>query len=287
MVSKNDLNWISERRRNEIFECLDDLIRIQNHNNSKSNVITGYNWYVSLPISTSIVTFSNCHESNEYRRDMLYDLIKLGYTSKYILNRIREKGSVFVFELDFEICDESGEIFPGLCIKDLREKEFIDLTKYTKPLENYAEFEEADGALIAESRGWELDIAFSSKSELLRLVNLFLNKASINLYNEKGEKIIETFEEKSKRGYWKGAYETPFLIIGNAAYKYLNSLPHFIQATKFYFTNKNNEISFIIHNKLELLRSLPPYDKLLDLGFKEELCLGNIKFIKQYVDKNR
>ena len=115
---------------------------------------------------------------------------------------------------------------------------------------------------------------------------MFLKKSGEHIYNEEGEIIPETDEERELRAPWKDAYETPVLLLGESALRYTDELPHFVPATKIALKESSNEISFVIHKNLEQLKNLPHYEQLLCLGFEEEICLGNKPFIN-YVDEVR
>ncbi len=287
MIEIDDLTGISENKRKQAIECLDDLLTFKDSEGELSPIITRYNWYTVLSKSDSIVTFSNIHETEDYKRDMIRDLKILGYDDTTILMNIREKAAIFLWEIYFNIRDDKNKILPGLKVKDSMTKQYFDLVPFEKPLEEYKQFSEAKWYLIAENHGWELDMAFNNKKELLDLVNLFLRKSGRFVYDEEGNIIVETEEERTTRSPWTDAYETPVLLFGETALKYLDELPHFIQATKIVLKENSNEISFVIHRNLDQLRDLPHYEQLLKLGFKEEACLGNKPFIAEYIDKKR
>jgi hypothetical protein len=286
MIRLEDLTGIEDGKRREAVTCLDELLTSKDSDGRISPVITGYNWYVTLPPSNSIVTFSNIHETDANRKDMTEDLLRLGYNPERISAGIRQKGGAFLHEPDFRIRGDDGQVLPGLRVKDARKKEYLDLNTFKNSLTQHPDFQNAN-YLIAEDQGWEIDIPFSSKEELLRLADLFLRKAGMYLYDNKGEVVEETEEERTKRAPWADAYEMPVLLIGQAAVQYAKELPQFTQATKICLVENHNEISFIINSQLDLLRSLQQYKLLLTLGFTEELCLANTPFIKDYVDKKR
>lgn len=287
MIKIDDLTGIPEGKRKQAIKSLDDLLTFKNSQDRLSPVITGYNWYTTLPKSDSVITFSNIHETEAYKQDVLRDLGKLGYDPQIILRYIRKKAGAFLWELYFEIRDNKCNILPGLKIKDIRTKQHIDLEPFIKPLDEYGLFADCDGYLLGESQGWELDIPFNNKKELMNLVDLFSNKSGKHIYDQKGRIIEETDEERKLRSPWADAYETPVLLLGETALRYADELPHFIPATKICLIENSNEISFVIHRNLEQLRNLPHYEWLLQLGFSEETCLGNKPFIAEYVDKKR
>lgn len=287
MIKIGALTGVPENRRNQAVRYLDELLTFKDDQGKLSPVITGYNWYSTLTDSDRVITFSHIHETDAYKRDMLTNLNTLGYDPQNILKQIRNKAGAFLWDLDFEIRETQGNILPGLKIKDIRMGQYINLEYFTRPLGNYPQFAEAEGYLIGEDGGWELDLAFNNKQELMKLVALFLQKSGTRLFDENGNEIIETKEQRMKRNPWTDAYQTSVLLLGEIALRYVNELPHFIPATKFSLIMGSNEISFVIHKNLEMLKRLPQYNKLLELGFKEEGCLGNKPFITDYIDKER
>ncbi len=58
-----------------------------------------------------------------------------------------------------------------------------------------------------------------------------------------------------------------------------------MEARRILLVENGNEISFVIHNKIEILKQNTAYHKLKDLGFIEEPCLANTSFIEKYVDQ--
>lgn len=287
MIEIEDLTGIPESKRRQAIECLDDLLTFRDSQGELSPVISGYNWYLTLSASDSVITFSNIHGTEDYKKDMITDLEKLGYPPQTILNCIRKKAGTFLHELKFVIRDNKGNLLPGLRVKDLRIGDYLDLNKYSKPLINYPEFKDAEGCLIDEDQGWELDMPFYNKKELMSLVNLFLNKSGKYIYDNGGRIIEEIEEQLQKRSPWADVYDTPVLLLGKSALNYADELPHFIPAIKMALKENSNEISFVIHKNLEQLRNLCHYKQLLRLRFNEEECLGNKSFISEYVDKKR
>ena len=118
-------------------------------------------------------------------------------------------------------------------------------------------------------------------------IQLLLRKSGKYLYDREGNIIKETTNQKRRRRPWPDAYVLPVLLLGEKALRYAHELPEFIPATKISLEENNNEISFIIHKKLEFLRALRQYESLKKLGFKETVCLANKPFIVYYVDKER
>lgn len=140
--------------------------------------------------------------------------------------------------------------------------------------------------MLAKDFGWELDLPFQNIEELRQLSTLFLKKASISLYDQEGLEINESPEEQLLRSPWPDAYEVPVIIIGKEAVKYASHLPHFGWAMRFSLIQDGNEISFIIHHKLDRLRRLEHYSTLKAVGFIEEPCLCNKPFLKD-IDRRR
>ena len=287
MVKIEDLTGIPEKRRNQAVRCLDELLTFRDDQGRISPVITGYNWYSTFTKSDRMITFSHIHETGNYLQDMLRDLKVLGYDTQTVLKCIREKSGAFLWDLYFKIRTNGGKVLPGLKIKDGRIGQYLHLEHFTRPLGEYPQFMEADGHLIGEDEGWELNLSFNNKQELMKLVTIFLQKSGTRLFDEEGNEIIETEEQKSRRNPWTDAYQTPVLLLGEIALQYANELPHFIPANKFSLIMNSNEISFVIHKNLGRLKNSPHYKRLLELGFKEEGCLGNKPFVADYIDKER
>lgn len=286
MIRIDDLTGIPEDKRRQAIECLDDLLTFRDSQDRLSPIISGYNWYTTLPICDSIITLSHIHETEGYKQEMLRDLAGLGYEPQTVLSHIRDKAGMFSWNPTYRIRGDDGKLLPGLRIKDIRTGEYINLEDYTKPLIEYPQFVDSKGYLVAEDQGWELNVPFGDKQELLGLVDLFLRKYGEYIYDENGIKIPETDEEKNLRSPWIDAYRVPMLLLGETALRYADELPHFSPATKIALKENSNEISFVIHKNLERLRNLPHYEQLLRLGFSEEMCLGNKPFLKD-VDEIR
>lgn len=121
----------------------------------------------------------------------------------------------------------------------------------------------------------------------MKFVQLFLRKSSKYLFDEKGNIVKETGRDKKIRLPWPDAYVLPVLLLGEKALRYARELPQFVPATKVGLEKNGNEISFVIHKRLDLLRKLRHYEYLKKLGFKETPCLANKPFIRHYVDKER
>jgi len=283
MVNFEDL--IEIENKDEIRECLEGLIAHKDEDGNSSPIITGYNWYNKLPKADRIATFSNIHESDAYKQEMLVDLEKLGYSRDQILEYLREKGSFFIWELDFKFCDQDGKPYKKLRVWDIKQKQWLDLKLYKQPLIKYDGYKEREGNFVAEDLGWQLDMPFHSREELLSLIGLFIQKGSEFLFDLKGNKFEGLTSNQSL--YWSGSYETPVLLLGQEAMRYADELIDFTQATKVAFYRGSNEISFIVHRRLEELRESSNYNFLIKQGFQEELCFGNKIFIKEYVDKER
>ncbi len=280
MIAIEDLTGIEKDKREGILQCLEDLLLFKDYEGNYASVITGYNFYNRPVKSDRIITFSHIHSLDTYKESMMRDLKDLGYSEKEILNDIRDKIGICIWELDFEI----GE---GLRIKNVSKKEYVDLKKYKKQLDLYDEFKECKDNFIGEQLGWELDLPFRKKEELFSLVNLFMRKSGKFAYDSLGNQIEESIEERNFRNPWPMAYDTPVLILGATALKYKDALTQFSTAVQFSLKENNNEISFVINNNLPVLEQLPHYKQLLNWGFEKEFCLGNKAFIKEYIDKKR
>lgn len=285
MVHIDDLTGINERKRNDAINCLESLLSFKDEKGNLTPIISGYNFYPTLPQSKSIITFSNMHETERYKEYMLEDLEKIGYDSKILIDLIRQKRGVFFWYPNYRIRNDSGVVL-NINIKDLRNGKYIQLEKYGSALIKHEEFLYSKGYLLAEGQGWELNLPFKNKEELKCLSNLFLIKAGLHIYDENGVEIQESVEEKLLRAHWPDAYETPVLIIGKSAMDYAKELPHFDIAIKIALIENNNEISFIIHKKIDFLKQMHHYPQLQELGFTEEECLCNKPFLDD-IDKIR
>lgn len=286
MIRISNLINIPLSKRMKTIDCLDNLILFKDKENNLSPIISGYNWYVDLPLRRNMMfTFSNIHETEPYKRAMLRDLEKREYISEIITERIIQKSGAFLWDPANRIRDDNGGLF-NIQIKDLRTGLYLSLENYGPILIKHNEFLNSKGYLLAEGHGWEIDIPFKNENELINIADLFLKKSGMYNYDEEGITIKETDEEILLRSPWPDAYRTPVLIIGEGALKYIKKLPYFGVATKFSLTSNNNEISFIIHKNLATLKNLPAYDTLKEIGFVEEFCLGNKPFLR-YIDEVR
>lgn len=278
----DDLTGISEDRRKKAVGCLDNLMTYEGR-----PVISGYNWFNRVPESGRVITFSHIHETDAYRNAMLGDLESKGYDREHVLSCIRKKSGTFLWDIRYRFREDNWEILQGLQIKDVRTGEYIELEKFNEDsLRAYDQFKKSQGYLIAEDKGWELDLPFKNKAELMLLIDLFLRKSGKYIYDDEGREISETAAQRESRAPWDDAYETPVLVVGETAVKYKEELPQFDSATKLCLIENNNEISFVIHNMLSRLKELPHYEILRELGFKEEACLGNKPFLKT-IDQSR
>lgn len=285
MIKLTDLTGITKPKIEEIAQCLNDLLTFRDYAGNLAPIISGYNWYTTSSNCDSIITFSNIHETEPYKDAMLNDLKKWGYDSDFLNSQMRQKFSALLWDPAYRIRDDKGDLL-RLKIKDLAREEYLKLENYGQTLIGYAKFLGSKSNLLAEGEGWEIDIPFNNKVELLEVVNLFLRKASIYVYNKEGIEIQETDKERLLRSPWPDAYKTPVLIIGKGALEYHKELPHFDVATKMILVEDNNEISFIIHKHFELLKDLTQYKDLQRLGFTEEKCLGNTPFLND-IDRIR
>lgn len=287
MVSIDDLTGIPEDKRREASKCLESLLLFQDEKGKIAPIITGYNWYTSVPEFDRIVTLSHIHETEVYKFAMVKSLQTLGYKRDSILRCIRSKTGAFLPESDFIFTDDKGNLLSGLGIKDTRIGRHITASTFNSLQEIIAYLQSAKEYLILEDSGWELDMPFHNREELVNLTNRFLRKYSGYFYDKEGSIINETSRQKERRKPWPDAYKTPVLLLGSEALKYAKDIPHFIQALKISLIENNNEISFVIHKNMKILRYLPHYQQLKKLGFREEPCLANKPFILRYVDKKR
>ena len=258
MIPIAELPNIDPKKTEKTRQILDALL-IQ-------KIISGYNWYDAVSTVPRVITFSHMHESEDYYAAMFKDMQSLGYSHQRIDASTRSKFATYRWEKDFVFRDANDDFFPDLRIRSLS-GEYLDLTKYSgKTLEDVTELK--DEKLFGDNKGWELNLEFKSKKRLLELVNLFVQKSS----------------RKSAK-HWPGAYDVPVLIIGEQAKAYVSELPDFVEARKIALFENDNEVSFVIHEKLDDMLKHPLYTELSQLGFVEEVCFGNRPFIEAYVDK--
>ncbi len=285
MLLQKQLLGISEEKKRKVICCLDNMLSLRDKENKLRNVISGYNWYAEVQSNETFITFSNIHETDEYLHAVTADLELFGYTKKEISSIVRGKGGTFHHDLDFAIRDSQGELFPGIRIKDTRTGEYLDLSQYKKPLSYYPEFSDAQGYLLSEDYGWELNLPVDNMDKLKKVVNTFLRKSSSFLYDERGEIIPETPEQKRLRAPWADAYRLPVLLVGECTNSLAKEFPHFDIATKMVLRENNNEISFVIHKALTALKEMREYRILCEEGFLEEQCLANRAFLN-YINLN-
>lgn len=265
MITIDDLNGIEANKKRVVIDCLDYLLTLRDVGGRPTPVITGYNWYDRLPESDMSITLSHQHQSEGYKQAMFFDLVKsLNYQQEAISSRVRDRGTTHLWNPDYNIRDEKGDILKGLRIKDRRIGQYIDLKNYNEPLDQYAEFKDAQGWLINElGSGWELNMPFGTEEELMRLADLFLRKSYRETVN-----------------HWLDAYKVPVILLGEEAVVHREKLSGFIQATKITLAEGGNEISFVIHKNLELLKSMEQFELLKSFGFKFQECLANKIFIE-------
>lgn len=283
MIRLDDLAGIAEDTRKHIVSCLDSLMTLRNSAGKLQPIISGYNWYIEPVKCDRVITFSNIHETEEYKKDMIQDLVAEGYDAQMIMKHIRKKAGAFLWKPKFRLHKDGGSLLPGLRIKDIVTGEYVDLSKFDKPLINYQEFSNKYGSLIGEDQGWEAVIPFNSEIELLKLITLFLKKSGTHIYDEVGNERSETEIERKIRRPWTDAYDTPILILGEKAVAHKNKLPEFEEAVKLCLVENNNEFSFVIHNNWDRLTNSAHYQTLLRCGFNKEPCLCNKPFLK-YID---
>ena len=180
MVAIKALTGIATQKRNAIVRCLDDLLC--------EGTISGYNWYTQPAICDRVVTLSHIHETEAYKTALLEDLEQQGYDPETLSGYFRDKGSSFRWDLDFNIRDSAGRLLPGLTVKRWQTGKSLELERYANNLREYQEFHGEQ--LIGTDSGWELNLPFRSKKELLRLVALFLQKGSMYLTDPEGNRPI-------------------------------------------------------------------------------------------------
>ncbi|PIU89400.1 hypothetical protein COS64_00825 [archaeon CG06_land_8_20_14_3_00_37_11] len=270
-----DLVDISEEIKQCTTDCLEKLMTFEDGNHLIP-IISGYNFYTKTIAQSDIfIYFSHIHETEKYKKNVIKSLKKKNYINE---TEFREKSGKFIPDINkFKIRDDKKRIYPYLRIKDTRTGDYINLNNYYKPLGMYKEFEDAQGYLISEDHGWELNMTIDSKEKMFDIIDMFKLKSSSHVI--KKNKYTKNWKK------WRDAYRTPVLILSKKALEYKDELfDDFIPSIKMYLTCKNNEISFIINEKMEYLERLPQLDILIKLGFKKENCLANKVFIKEYVD---
>lgn len=269
MITIEDLTGIEAGKRREAVDCLDYLLAVRDADGRPAPIITGYNWYNKLPESDTTVSLSHHHQTEEYKQAMVSDLVKLlNYQREAVLGGIRCRGTNHLWDLEYNTRDDNGNILTGSRIKDRRNGQYIDIEKYRESLDSYAEFKDAQGQLVNElGSGWELNMPFTMEEELMRLTGMFLRKS----YKENVD-------------HWFGAYKSPVIILGEEAMKYREKLQDFIPATKIALLEGHNEISFVIHENLDRLKSVEQFERLKSLGFRHQMCLANKSFVEE-IDK--
>ncbi len=265
MLTLGDLGGIPEEKKQDVRLALERLLAFRTHGQLKP-IITGYGWLDRPASSDRVVTFSHSHETEAYKQAMLEDLANAGLGDA--TDKIRNKGSAYLWKPQFRHRDERGRVLPGKIIKDLETGEMVDLRKYKLPLSRYAKFKNSFGRLVCEDGlEWQIDVPFKTKAELLQLSALFVRGA----YGAGG---------------WPAPYDLPLIIIGRAARKYLNDARinnNFSLATRFYLVCGENEINFIIGKALQRLEGSNEHGVLKESGFRKEACLVNTQF-KNYIN---
>ncbi|MBS3159800.1 hypothetical protein J4436_03350 [Candidatus Woesearchaeota archaeon] len=59
-------------------------------------VISGVNWFLEHSLTNSVITFSNIHESDQYKRDVFNDLQSSGYSVQELEKNLRVKNGFFL-----------------------------------------------------------------------------------------------------------------------------------------------------------------------------------------------
>jgi len=173
---------------------------------------------------------------------------------------------------------KDGKLQSKLKIRKFGTDDYINLKKLNKEINSLSDIFEDDIKFIAEDKSSEINISVDNIKSLTYLVDLFMKKASIFLFNDKGENIgINKYN-------WREAWNIPVLLIGGNILNYESYFPQFTKASKFLKRENGNELSFIIHNKIKELKESSYLDKLINFGFEQEFCLANKSFILKYVD---
>ncbi len=262
MISLHNLEGIPASKRSAIIQCLDSLLMSREKDDRLAPLISGYNWYSTvIPEADRAIILSHLHETQAYQEAMIKDLETLRYHKDDIVKRIRNKGARHLWDPRFIHRDEKGELL-HLTLEDKRSGVCINLQPYQSPLSFYPEFVQSKGYLIADEQGWEINMPFHSKQELKTLTSLVLEKST---------------REHEKP--WPDAYKIPVLLLGKSALDCAKELPDFECASKISMYGGNNEISFVIHKSLIILKASEHYKELMDLGFSEEPCLANKSFV--------
>lgn len=274
------------RMDSPIEKTLENLVTINNSLNKR--IITGFNYHpICLQVDDlTILTFSNIHSYPNYLMKVIEDLRMMGYPNDEVSITTRDKKGYFKWMPDFFIRSEDGNLEEYLRIKNIKTEVYLDLEKIPyQTLEEASYSEEDADNLIAENEGFEINISLLNEEDLHKLAVEFLRKSSKKLYDECGEVVFETKEEYGKRNPWPGAWDVPVLIIGGHLSQIQHSIPGFQNAFLFRFQDVDiGEYNFVINKQIKFLKMSEQYKHLQDLGFKQEPCLANIRFIKDYVD---
>ncbi len=270
--------------RSEIEKTLENLV--SNDNSIGRPIITGFNYYpICLKVDFStVISLSNIHSSQAYLRSVMDDLGKMGYPNQSVSVSTRDKRGYFQWRPDFFIRNEDGSLEENLRIRNKETGDYLDLARIsqrTLPGEEFSEEEIAK--LIAENKGYEINTCASSEEDIRRLAVEFLVKSSAKLFDEHGDIREETDEERLRRAPWPNSSYVPVLIIGGRVSS-LVGLPGFQKACIFRFQGDIGEYLFIVNHQRETLSRSREYDTLQSIGFREEPCLCNHRFIMQYVD---
>src|SRR3989344_1082252 len=174
MLTLNDLSGIRAERRETIKSTLDSLLTAK-RNALPKPIITGYSWFDCVATSDRVITFSHSHETEKYKAAMLRDLNNAGFCD--LDDKIRNKGSAYFWDPKWPHRDAHSRLLPGKCIRDIRTGR-INLGIYKKPLSHYEKFKDALGNLVCDDYlEWQIDIQFSTKTDLLKISRLFVRGA--------------------------------------------------------------------------------------------------------------
>ena len=271
--------------KEKVINILESLLK--GNNSSLEKVISGYNHFpecIDLK-NYNILTFSHMHETKTYLSAVMEELKSLEYFNSMVLKK-RDKYGFFRWEPGFKFRDDNGKVYSVIKIKDMITGKYLNLESLEGSTLKEAGFsEEQIKNLTCENKGWEMNMASDNEKNIIKLTNLFVKKSSIDKFDDNGNITIETEEEKALRCPWPDAYEIPVLIVGGEIEKIRERIKGFVPVKLFKHQSKGGEYSFIIDEKYSLLKKLKEFDRIFELGFKEEVCLANIPFIKRYVNE--
>lgn len=175
------------------------------------------------------------------------------------------------------------ECLPNLRIKNVSDNYWIDLNNYGHPLSQYPEFTR-NSVLIAEDKGWLLDIPCCSVGEMAQLAELFAMKSHLIRSDYIRSPTIVLPLSFYSESSWRDAYKIPVVIVGGKAIDCRSILPSFGAAKMFSCIRDDFEFSFVINNNLSRLNDSDSFPFLRSSGFREHDCLVNLRFLQEQVD---